>query len=86
MLIDVRGATEGIAHVDLGRPWHCGRGRFLLSTAQELTKRAARYRDMSQELIVIVSIIAAATFSLGLFTGYALRAMISRRRRRYSRR
>ena len=59
---------------------------FYLTTAQELTKRAARYRDMSQELIVIVSIIAAATFSLGLFTGYALRAMISRRRRRYSRR
>jgi putative effector of murein hydrolase LrgA (UPF0299 family) len=54
--------------------------------AQELTKRAARYRDMSQELIVIASIIAAATFSLGFFTGYAVRAMISRRRRRYSRR
>jgi hypothetical protein len=53
---------------------------------QELTKRAARYRDMSQELIVIVSIIAAATFSLGFFAGYAVRAMISRRRRRYSRR
>jgi hypothetical protein len=31
--------------------------------AQELTKPAARYRDMSQELIVIVSIIAAATFA-----------------------
>ena len=29
---------------------------------------------MSQELIVIVSIIAAATFSLGFFTGFAVRA------------
>ena len=27
MLIDIRGATEGIAHVDLVCPWHCGRGR-----------------------------------------------------------
>jgi hypothetical protein len=26
-LIDIRGATEGIAHVDLVRAWHCGRGR-----------------------------------------------------------
>ena len=59
---------------------------FYLRPPKELTKRAARYRGMSQELIVIVSIIAAATFSLGLFTGYALRAMISRLRRRYSRR
>jgi hypothetical protein len=47
---------------------------FPLSTAQELTKRAARYRDMSQELIVSASIIAAATFSLGFFTHYAVRA------------
>ena len=27
MLSDIRGVTEGIAHVDLVRPWHCGRGR-----------------------------------------------------------
>jgi hypothetical protein len=38
------------------------------------------------ELIVIVSIIAAAAFSLGFFTGFAVRASISHRRRRYSRR
>jgi hypothetical protein len=60
--------------------------RFLLSTPpKEPTKRGARCRGMSQELIVIAPIIAAA-FGLGFFTGFAVRASISHRRRRYSRR
>jgi hypothetical protein len=59
---------------------------FYLRPPKELTKRAARYRGMSQELIVIAPIIAAAAFGLGFFTGFAVRASISHRRRRYSRR